>query len=152
MAERLINGEVERADEFDNVPVGAGGEAFFKFVDAVEVAVFGETGDAVEVVSLEFMLGGVLDHVPLDGVLGVVILHVPFVAAAEEIYNLGAVEHEHGGREGHRGATRHYRLGDHEFDFAFFVEEVVHLFVIGEGLVGEIAAGGGGFGDLFEDV
>ena len=147
MAERLINGEVERADEFDNVPVGAGGEAFFKFVDAVEVAVFGETGDAVEVVSLEFMLGGVLDHVPLDGVLGVVFLHVPFVAAAEEIYNLGAVEHEHGGRE--RLAVY---LGDHEFDFAFFVEEVVHLFVIGEGLVGEIAAGGGGFGDLFEDV
>ena len=107
MAERLINGEVERADEFDNVPVGTGGEAFFKFVDAVEVAVFGETGDAVEVVSLEFMFGGVLDHMPLDGVLGVVFLHVPFVAAAEEVYNLGAVEHEHGGREGHRSATRH---------------------------------------------
>ena len=99
MVERFIDGEVERADEFDNVPVGAGGEAFFKFVDAVEVAVFGETGDAVEVVSLEFVLRGVLDHVPLDEILGVVFFHVLFIAAGKEVDDFVAVGHEHGGRE-----------------------------------------------------
>ena len=94
---RLADGKFICADELDNVAGVTRGETFFEFIDAVKVAVFGQTRDAIEVVTFEVVLGGVFNHVPLDGVLGVIIFHVLFVATTEEVDDLGAVEHEHGG-------------------------------------------------------
>ena len=112
------------------------GKAFFEVVDAVIFGVgVGEAADTVEVVALETMLSGVFNHVPLDEILGVVFFHVFFIATREKIDNFVAVEEKHGGAEGCRGSFCQQELG-----FAFFVKEVVHLFVIAEGAVLETAA------------
>ena len=95
--EGLIDGKLERANEFNDTTGFWGSETFFEFANAVAgFAGIREILDTVKIVNLEFMFGGVFNHVPLDGILGVVFFHVFFVAAGVEINDLVAVKDEHG--------------------------------------------------------
>ena len=143
LIEGLTDGELVGTDKFDNLAA----KALFEIVDTVILAGgVGEAVDAIEIVAAEVVLGGVFNHMPLDEILGVVVAHVFFVAAGKEVDNLVAVEHEHGGRE-RGGAPVYVGFGEDEFGFAARSEEVVHLLVVAERPIGEMATLAGGFGD-----
>lgn len=129
-------GEFKRADEFDDVTT----ETFFEFVDAiVGMCGIGETLDAIKVIAFEIVLGGVFDHLPLDGVLGVV-GHVLLVGAGEEIDDFVAIKEEHGGGEV-GGLAGNVGFGKEKLNLV--AEKLVHILIIGEVAIGEVATFGG---------
>ena len=71
-------GELVGADELNDVAA----EAFLKIVDAVVwTGGIGKTVDAIEIIMLKAVLGGIFYHVPLNEVLCIIFAHVAFVAA-----------------------------------------------------------------------
>ena len=71
-------GELVGAEELDYVAT----ETFFKIVNAIVWAGgVGETVDAIEIIMLKAVLGGIFYHVPLNEILGIILAHVAFVAA-----------------------------------------------------------------------
>ena len=83
--EHWLDGGLVGAEKLDDVAGGFRGEAFFEVVDAVFSILGWEGMDAVEIVNVIVMGGGVFDNLPLDKILGVVIFHIALITAAKEI-------------------------------------------------------------------
>lgn len=99
IVKRLVDGEFEGAEEFDDAAI-VGAEAFFEIIDAVVgIGFVGKSVNTIKIINFVFMFSGVFNHVPLDGVLSVEFFHVFLIAAGKKIDCFVAVEHEHGGRE-----------------------------------------------------
>jgi len=96
LVENRVNREFEGADELDDVTSGVRGKALLKLIDTVGVGVVRKTGDTIEIVAPETMLGGILNNMPLNQILGIIVLHVLLIAAAKEVDDLVAGKQEHG--------------------------------------------------------